>query len=112
MTPSARRRDARAARELGQVRLEFTPGLTIRPLDAVRKDDGAPYTVYTPFSKRWKSHPPLSRAQILPAPKRINTPADVDGVAIPGAPCAARGRAISRRGRRGQEPPASLRGRG
>ena len=86
ITPYARRRDARAARELGQVRLEFTAGLTIRPLDAVRKDDGDPYTVYTPYSKRWKSHPPLSRAQILPAPKHINTPADVTGVAIPDAP--------------------------
>ena len=51
-TPYARERDGKIAEELP---LTLTQGLTALPQDAVRKSDGLPYTVYTPYSKMWKS---------------------------------------------------------
>jgi deoxyribodipyrimidine photo-lyase len=50
------------------------------------KDDGQPFVVYTPFSKRWRSAGPLRRSDILPAPGAINTPEQPGGQAIPALP--------------------------
>jgi deoxyribodipyrimidine photo-lyase len=41
----------------------------------VRKADGSPYTVFTPFSRAWKLLPLPRQQVILPAPERIATPA-------------------------------------
>jgi deoxyribodipyrimidine photo-lyase len=80
-SPYARRRDQRAARVLP---IHFTGGLTVHPPDAIVKADGAPYTVFTPFSKAW-----LARAwpgEPLPAPSRIPTPCGIQGEGIPADP--------------------------
>lgn len=66
-TPYARRRDARVARDLPLVQVL---GLTVHHPTSVRKPDGSPYTVFTPFSKAWKALPlPLAGAGTpLPTP--------------------------------------------
>jgi deoxyribodipyrimidine photo-lyase len=77
-SPYARRRDRQVAAELP---LHLTPGLTAyHPAETV-KTDGAPYTVFTPFSKAWLARPGLGAP--LPAPDRIPTPAGLPGEDIP-----------------------------
>ncbi|MCB0029125.1 MAG: deoxyribodipyrimidine photo-lyase, partial [Anaerolineales bacterium] len=53
-SPYARRRDQAVAK---LVPLELIEGVAIRPVGQVLKPDGDPYTVFTPFSKRWKGLP-------------------------------------------------------
>jgi deoxyribodipyrimidine photo-lyase len=66
--PYARQRDARVAEVLP---LHLTGGLTIHPPQAVLKADGTPYTVFTPFRRRWKALPlPVAR-DVLVAPDRL-----------------------------------------
>jgi deoxyribodipyrimidine photo-lyase len=54
VSPYARRRDRQVA---AQLPLYLTDGLTVLPAGAILKENGEPYTVYTPFSKKWKSQP-------------------------------------------------------
>lgn len=53
-SPFARRRDETVSRVLP---LTLTKGLTAFHPDQVLKPDGNPYTVFTPFSRVWKSRP-------------------------------------------------------
>ncbi|HAJ34446.1 MAG TPA: deoxyribodipyrimidine photo-lyase [Chloroflexi bacterium] len=69
-SPYAVTRDANVAAALSAP-LVLTAGVTIRPPDQVRKDDGTPYTVYTPYSRRWRALPPIVRSEILPAPREL-----------------------------------------
>jgi deoxyribodipyrimidine photo-lyase len=78
-SPYARRRDGAIASELP---LRLTGGLTVHPPAAVKKADGNPYTIFTPFSKAWKAlplgrtapadlpavFPPVSPFESLPIP--------------------------------------------
>ena len=68
-SPYAQNRDDKIARDLP---LTLTPGLTVYPPEILTKPDGSPYTVFTPFSRMWRSLPFLP--QPLPAPKRLNPP--------------------------------------
>ena len=69
-SPFARRRDAALEKT---VPLHLTPGLTILPPDAVLKPDESPYTVFTPYSRKWLSIPVFNS----PATGKINfLPAD------------------------------------
>jgi deoxyribodipyrimidine photo-lyase len=77
-SPYARRRDQRVSRELP---LDLTPGLTVHAPAVVVKADGAPYTVFTPFSKAWLSHP--WPGDPLPAPGKITSPMGIQGEGIP-----------------------------
>ena len=63
--PYARQRDAAVAE---RVPLALTQGITARPYDAIRKADGTGYTVYTPFSRAWKSLPLPAPGDLMPAP--------------------------------------------
>ncbi len=63
-TPYARARDARVAENLP---LTLVHGQTVHHPEQVRKADGKPYTVFTPYSKAWKALLP-SRLESLPAP--------------------------------------------
>ncbi len=83
VTPFARRRDEQVK---AQLPLRLTPGLTMHRPSAVLKDDGAPYTVFTPFSKRWLALPLPLPADLLPAPEHIATPAGLESVPIPAWP--------------------------
>lgn len=53
-SPYAKNRDTKAAEALP---CEFVSGLTIHPPSSVQKSDGAPYTIFTPFMRTWKSLP-------------------------------------------------------
>ncbi len=83
VTPFARRRDERVK---AQLPLRLTGGLTAQRPSAVVKDDGAPYTVFTPFSKRWLSLPLPTPADLLSAPERIAPPAGLASLPIPDSP--------------------------
>jgi deoxyribodipyrimidine photo-lyase len=77
-TPYARKRDSLVASELP---LQLILGQTVHHPEFVKKTDGKPYTIYTPYSKVWKSM--LAEIQLLPVPKNINTPADIKSEPIP-----------------------------
>jgi deoxyribodipyrimidine photo-lyase len=81
-SPYAKRRDERVGKSLP---LKLLDGVTLRPPGTVLKGDGEFYSVFTPFSRAWKSQPPPIRADILPAPSRIPTP-DYDPGTIPDEP--------------------------
>jgi len=83
VSPYAQDRDARAA-EVVPVR--WFGGLTVHPPDAVRKADGKPYVVYTPFSRVWKALPPVSPDVLLPAPAQFPPPPDVPSLDLPTEP--------------------------
>ena len=82
-SPYARRRDAGVAATLP---LCLVGSASLRHPAEVLKADGAPYTVYTPYSKTWKSLPLPTPASLLPAPAHISTPAGLQGLPIPAEP--------------------------
>jgi len=84
-SPFATRRDATVAAALA-VPLHLTEGLTVRTMRETRKENGEPYTVYTPFSRRWKERGPVQQSDILAAPARIATPAGLTSVPLPQNP--------------------------
>jgi deoxyribodipyrimidine photo-lyase len=77
-TPYARKRDSEISNEL---LLELFAGQTVHHPEFVKKKDGKPYTIYTPYSKTWKSL--LAEINLLPAPKSINTPTDIFSEPLP-----------------------------
>ena len=79
--PYARRRDARVAAALP---LHLAAGVTIHPPEAVLKQDGKPYTVFTPFSRAWKARPVPGAA--LPAPSSLPAVPPLDSLPIPDEP--------------------------
>lgn len=83
VTPFSRKRDAAVAQI---VPLHLQHGLLIQPPDFVRKADGAPYVVFTPFSRVWKALPPPTRGDLLPAPDHIPTPDGLQSDPIPVEP--------------------------
>ena len=85
-SPYAVARDRHVADTL-PVPLHLTGGLMVHPPPTTLKEDGTPYTVYTPYSRRWRSHPPLQHSDILPAPHTVHVPATIASGEIPG--CAA-----------------------
>jgi len=71
-TPYARQRDREIAHHLP---LQLIHGQTVQHPDFIKKADGTPYTVYTPYSKAWKAR--LEPIHQLPAPDHIPTPAGI-----------------------------------
>ena len=80
VTPFSRQRDTAVAQTTP---LHLLPGLTIRPPDLIRKADGTPYVVFTPFSRAWRALPLPTRADLLPAPDQIPTPNGLNSDPIP-----------------------------
>jgi deoxyribodipyrimidine photo-lyase len=80
-SPYARWRDQRIVQTLP---LHLTEGLTVHAPDKIVKADGTPYTVFTPYSKAWLSHPATGRP--LTAPEHIPTPAGFHGDGIAALP--------------------------
>jgi deoxyribodipyrimidine photo-lyase len=77
-SPYARQRDANPSEN---VPLYLVPGLTVHhPLQVVNPK-GRPYTVFTPFSKIWKSLPPP--IQTLPAPLHLPSPPEIPSEPLP-----------------------------
>jgi deoxyribodipyrimidine photo-lyase len=77
-TPYARKRDSLIA---SQLPMQMVSGQTVHHPEFVKKADGKPYTIYTPYSKVWKSL--LQEIKLFPAPKNINTPAGTKSELIP-----------------------------
>jgi len=77
-TPYARQRDSLIA---SQLPLQLIAGQTIHHPEFVKKADGKPYTIYTPYSKVWKSL--LTEIHLLPAPETISTPAEIKSEPLP-----------------------------
>ena len=85
VSPFATQRDAEVAAAL-PVPLHWQEGIAARPPESILKDDGEPFVVYTPFSKRWRSAGPFHRSDILPAPPSIRTPDGPASEALPDTP--------------------------
>ena len=95
-TPYARQRDARVMAELNRAGIRFTTfnDLYLADPNEVLKEDGTPYTVYTPYRKRFEklvSIPPRYETK-----RNLNTPRDIQSLNIqtlmpPRAPNFARG---------------------
>jgi deoxyribodipyrimidine photo-lyase len=69
--PFAKKRDA-AMRQIGErigLEVRSFKDLVVWETNEVLKDDGGPYTVFTPYSRRWKKNllPPLAPTFSLPA---------------------------------------------
>jgi deoxyribodipyrimidine photo-lyase len=74
-SPYARRRDADVRRT---VPLEIVGSTSVHHPAEVVKDDGTPYTVFTPFKKAWLARPLPKASDVLAAPERL--PPVPDGV--------------------------------
>ncbi len=81
VSPYARSRDAGVMRALP---LTLTPGLTVQPFEKLLKADGAPYTVFTPFSRMWRGLP--FPGAPLPAPDHLPALPPIAGLELPEAP--------------------------
>jgi len=81
VSPYARRRDERVA---GKLPLSLTPGVTVHLPETLHKADGAPYTVYTPFNRMWRSLP--FPGSPLPAPERLPSLPFLASLGIPDEP--------------------------
>jgi deoxyribodipyrimidine photo-lyase len=79
-SPYSRRRDERIARRLP---LQHVIDSTVHHPSVVHKADGAPYTVFTPFSKAWKSLPLPGSVAWAPL-ERFPTAPGVASEALPG----------------------------
>ncbi|MDX1687037.1 MAG: deoxyribodipyrimidine photo-lyase [Candidatus Promineifilaceae bacterium] len=85
-TPFARRRDRDVEKALP---LRLLGGATIHPPGSVRKADGDPYVVYTPFRRSWEALPPPARDELMPAPETLPLPElseELDSEPIPEEP--------------------------
>lgn len=82
-SPYARRRDASIGQELP---LHLAPGVSILPIGSVRKPDGSPYTVYTPFNRRWQAVGMISPTDLCEAPSKLDTPQHITSEPLPSAP--------------------------
>ena len=87
-SPYAVQRDARVGEVLP---LYLTGGLTVFPPEMIRKKDGLPYTVFTPFSKVWKALPRPESADLLPVPSILSTSKDLFSELIPDVPSLSEG---------------------
>ena len=76
--PYGRWRDRAVADRLAVDGIAFRPkrGLYVHEPDEVRKTDGGPFTVYSPFRRAWQA---LDRRPVLPAPDRIPGPPGAAG---------------------------------
>jgi len=82
-TPYARQRDSSVAERLP---LHLVGGRIVHPPGTVLKTDGTSYTVFTPFSRKWKTLPPPQASAISPAPDRLPPPPEVSSLPIPAEP--------------------------
>jgi deoxyribodipyrimidine photo-lyase len=84
-SPFAVQRDAAIERALP---LHLTDGVVVHSPETLLKENGEPYTVYTPFSRKWKSCAPPRRNDILSRPQRMTTPQQIASLPLPEQPVA------------------------
>jgi deoxyribodipyrimidine photo-lyase len=83
LTPYAQQRDDRVA---ARVPLRLVGAPVVHPPGSVLKADGIPYTIFTPFSRKWRALAPPTLRDILPAPTHIATPAEITSLPAPAEP--------------------------
>jgi deoxyribodipyrimidine photo-lyase len=66
--------------------LEFIGSVTLRHPMAVRKADGSPYTVFTPYSRAWKALPTPTKKTLLAKPDHIPTPNNLQSLPLSSLP--------------------------
>lgn len=83
--PYGRRRDEAvgAALDAAGIELRFAGSPYAVEPGRVRKADGSPFRVFTPFSRAWVAH---GWDDPLPAPERVEWADGVQGVGVPAAP--------------------------
>ncbi len=82
-SPYAARRDG----EVGQrLPLRLVGSSAIRPPGTVLKAGGAPYTVFTPFSRAWLAQPLPAPSDLWAAPAALPDPGDAAGEPLPDTP--------------------------
>ena len=81
-SPYAIQRDEKIALTLP---LQLVNGATVFHPQMLIKANGEPYTVFTPFSRLWRSLP--TAASPLPAPEHLPTVPDIQSLEIPTQPC-------------------------
>lgn len=77
-TPYARRRDSFIQKILP---LTLINGQTVHHPKSVLKQDGRPYTIYTPYSKVWKAQ--YKKINLISAPEKIDTPSGIKSEPLP-----------------------------
>lgn len=80
-SPYARQRDEKIALTLP---LQLMPGVTLFPPQVLTKANGEPYTVFTPFSRLWRSLPSPSSPK--PAPDHLPSVPEMLSLEIPALP--------------------------
>jgi deoxyribodipyrimidine photo-lyase len=83
VSPFARERGELAHPSFARAGLEVRahPGLNVvDDLSAIRKQDGGPYTVFSPFWRNWVG---VERRRVVSAPPRVELPAGVERGEIP-----------------------------
>lgn len=76
----ALKRDSQVSKNLP---VQWVGSPAMHPPGTVVKNNGEPYTVFTPFSKAWKALPGLSDQLHFSKPQRINTPVGIPSLPIP-----------------------------
>lgn len=103
-SPLSRRRDAQVSAAAGVPVHIYDDALLVNP-EALHKGDGSPYTVYTPFWRKWQSLPknPVSSSSFrggqfatVPGPGIGQMLAEPDSLSPIAAPPAGPGQALSR----------------
>ncbi len=83
-SPYAKTRDEAVA---AMVDLHLTAGVSIQAPWEVLKKDNTPYTVFTPYKKRWYALLKPEHRAVLPAPDRVPAPAEMpESLMLPSAP--------------------------
>ena len=82
-SPYARQRDEQVSRQLP---LDLVGGCSISHPEAIRKPDGQPYVVYSPYMRAWKAIHKPEGWQVYPAPTKILTPENLYSEPIPSTP--------------------------
>jgi deoxyribodipyrimidine photo-lyase len=81
--PYGRQRDRQIAQNLP---LHLVGGLTVHPPGMVKKADGTPYTVFTPFSRVWKALPPPAAEALLATPQSMPVLPELRSLPVPTKP--------------------------
>lgn len=82
-SPYARARDRRVGDLLP---LHLTSGVAVHPPGSVRKANGDPYVVYSPFARTWRDVPAPRSEELLPAPEKLSLPENVGTEDLPETP--------------------------
>ena len=80
-SPWGRGRDQRVIDALEHVRVHPLPGAcVVDDPTAIRTGQGAPYTVFSPFARNWRT---VARRAVLSAPRTVDTPQNVKAGSLP-----------------------------